>query len=51
MASAFAIRAGEDHVSVNWLEYFGARDGTGETTGGVGETTNAAVSRVRVTLT
>ena len=42
MASAFTIRAGEDRLSVNWLEYFGASAGTsgvGETTGGVGETT------------
>ena len=22
MANAFALRAGEDHLSVNWLEYF-----------------------------
>ena len=24
MAAAFELRAGEDHLSVNWLEYFGA---------------------------
>ena len=23
MAAAFELRAGEDHLSVNWLEYFG----------------------------
>ncbi len=25
-ASAFELRPGEDHLSVNWLEYFGALD-------------------------
>ena len=25
MAAAFELRAGEDHLSVNWLEYFGAQ--------------------------
>ena len=25
-ASAFELRPGEDHLSVNWLEYFGAPD-------------------------
>ena len=24
MAAAFGLRPGEDHLSVNWLEYFGA---------------------------
>ena len=27
MASAFAMRHGEDHLSVNWLEYFDSRTG------------------------
>ena len=27
MASAFAIRHGEDYLSVNWLEYFDSRPG------------------------
>ena len=35
MAAAFELRAGEDHLSVNWLEYFGA------------QTPEAAVDRVR----
>ena len=25
MAAAFELRAGEDHLSANWLEYFGAQ--------------------------
>ena len=35
MAAAFELRAGEDHLSVNWLEYFGA------------QVPEAAVDRVR----
>ena len=45
MASAFGMRAGENHLSVNWLEYFGVRGGRG----GISER-EAAVSRLREML-
>ena len=45
LASAFGIRAGENHLSVNWLECFGGRSGRE-----VISERDAAVSRVREML-
>ncbi len=44
-ASAFAVRAGENYLSVNWLEHFGM----GRQAGGMGEI-DLAVDQVRATL-
>ena len=52
MASAFSIRIGESHLSVNWLEYFVVRDGTDDGMVGTGAKTGTKVTLngVRETL-
>ena len=44
-ASAFTVRAGENYLSVNWLEHFGV----GDRSGGMGKI-DLAVDQVRATL-